>query len=87
MGWRYLLSNKSKRLFKGTGSPRTFFDRRVRFTGGTKSVSLGKVLPESWSYIRIEIVDRDSDAVTVKFTKLLEEFAGAQSTTANQGSE
>lgn len=81
------MAKYAPRQFKGTGNPRTFFDRRVRMTGGTKSVSLGKILPDSWSYIRVEVVDRDSDAVTIKLTKLLEEYTNAQDNTANQGSE
>lgn len=61
-----------KRQFKGTSKPRLFFDRKLRPAGNTRVVSLGKVLPEGWSYIRMEIVDRTENTVTVQFTKLLE---------------
>jgi len=75
--------NKSPQ-FKGTSSPRLFFDRKIRTTGNTKSVSLGKVLPQSWYYTRLEIVDRDANSVTVKFTKLLENTPNASDTAISQ---
>ena len=70
--------------FKGTSAPRLFFDRKIRKTGNTKSVSLGKILPQSWYYTRLEIVDRDANSVTVKFTKLLENVPNASDTTINK---
>lgn len=76
-----------KRQFKGTAKPRLFFDRLVRDTGNTRSLSLGKVIPEIWHYVRIEVIDRESDSVTVKITKLLEKMPNASDTKAHQGSE
>jgi hypothetical protein len=73
-----------KRQFKGTKAPRLFFDRTVRKTGNTKSLSLGKVIPASWSYVRIEIVDRDESSITVKITKLLETTQDAPDSNGNK---
>ena len=72
-----------KRQFKGTSKPRLFFDIKVRPTGGTRSVSLGRILPKRWYYIRAEVVDRERNSITVKFTKLLEMEADAPDTNAN----
>lgn len=83
------MSSKSskQRQFKGTTKPRLFFDRKIRPSGNTKVVSLGKILPISWYFTRMEVVDRDANSVTVKFTKLLEMSQDASDTTANTGSE
>lgn len=79
------MTAKSKiKQFKGTSAPRLFFDRKIRKTGNTKSVSLGKILPQSWYYTRLEIVGREADSVTVKFTKLLEYTQNASDTTINK---
>ena len=76
-----------KRQFKGTAKPRLFFDRLVRETGNTRSLSLGKAIPQGWGYVRIEVIDRESDSVTVRITKLLERLPNAPDTKANKGSE
>ena len=76
-----------KRQFKGTSKPRLFFDRVIRKTGNTVSVSLGKILPKSWYYARLEIVDRGADYITIKFTKLLENEPNASDTATNQASK
>lgn len=76
-----------KRQFKGTSKPRLFFDRLVRTTGCTKSLSLGKVLPKDWGYVRIEVIDREANSLTLKITKLLEATTDAQNTKAHKGSE
>ena len=80
-------SKSVKRQFKGTSAPRLFFDRRVRETGGTISVSLGKILPHNWYYIRLEVIDRNDDSVTVKITKLLENKPYASDTATNKTGE
>ena len=82
---RYQL--QPKKQFKGTSAPRLFFDRRVRETGGTISVSLGKILPHNWYYIRLEVIDRGVNSVTVKFTKLLENEPHASDTPNSQASQ
>lgn len=78
---------KQKRQFVGTAKPRLFFDRRVRPTGSTLSISLGKFIPATWSYVRIELVDREDDAVTIRISKLLERPIDACGNTADTGSE
>jgi hypothetical protein len=82
-----LQAKKKTRQFKGTSIPRLFFDRRVRPTGHTTSISLGKIIPESWSYVRMEVIDREAESVTVKFTKLLETEIHACDTSINKGCE
>lgn len=77
-------TNKQKRQFKGTKAPRLFFDRTVRQTGNTKSLSLGKVIPLEWSYVRIEVIDREADSVTIKLTKLLGSDIGAPDSKADK---
>ena len=78
---------KQKRQFKGTKSPRLFFDRRVRATGNTRSISLGKLIPESWYYVRMEIIDREEDSITIKFSRLLETIPNACDTATCKGCE
>ncbi len=78
------MSKKQKRQFSGTAAPRLFFDRRVRPTGNTVSISLGKFVPLEWSYVRIELVDREADSVTIKISKLLVTETDACNSTVNK---
>lgn len=75
------------RQFKGTSKTRLFFDRLVREQGNTRSLSLGKVIPDMWSYVRIEVIDREADSITLKISKLLETTPDAQNNTAHKGCE
>ncbi len=76
---------QAKRQFKGTKAPRLFFDRRVRTTGDTKSLSLGKVLPANWYYVRVEVTDRDANSITIKITRLLETQINASDNKTDTG--
>lgn len=60
-----------KRQFKGTGERRTFFDRKVRKVGYSRVLSMSKIIPEDWAWIRMSILNKTDDAVEVLFTKLL----------------
>ncbi len=79
--------DKQKRQFKGTSKPRLFFDRDVRQTGFTKSISLGKVIPDGWNRVRVQVIDRDEYAVVVKFSRLVEVNPNACDTSVNKGCE
>jgi len=59
------------RQFKGGAKPRTFFDRKVRKEGHTRSLSLSKVIPEDWGYVRIRILKQKDDSVEIRITKML----------------
>ena len=61
----------AKRQFKGTSVPKTFYDRRVRLVGYTRVVSLGKIIPEDWAYVRMRVLNKTPDTIEVLFTKLL----------------
>jgi hypothetical protein len=61
-----------KRQFTGGTKPRTFFDRKVRSEGHTRSLSLGKVIPKNWAYVRIKVLRKKSDMVEVRITKMLD---------------
>ena len=62
-----------KRQFKSGAKPRTFFDRKVREEGYTRTVSLGKILPKQWIYVRVQIISQKPDELIVRITKLAEE--------------
>jgi len=62
-----------KRRFKGVSKPRTFFDRKLIKQGATRYLSVGKVLPKSWRYVRVEKLAGKEDYLIIKITKLLEE--------------
>jgi len=62
-----------KRRFKGVSKPRSFFDRKLIRQGATRYLAVGKVLPKSWRYVRIEKLEESENHVILKTTKLLEE--------------
>ena len=63
--------SKRPKQFKGTSKRRTFFDRKVRKVGYSRVLSMTKVVPEDWAYVRIIMMNRTSDAVEVLLEKLM----------------
>jgi len=61
----------TKRQFKGATKPRTFFDRKVRIEGYTRSLSLGKVIPKDWQYVRIRVINKTQDFIKLEILKLM----------------
>lgn len=62
---------KQVKQFERTSQRRTFYDRRVRKTGFSRVVSLSKVLPESWTYVRITPLNITDISVQLLFEKLM----------------
>jgi len=61
-----------KKQFKGTTQRRAHYDRKVIMQGQTRYIALGKVIPETWSYVRITLVKRTDASVEILIEKLLE---------------
>ena len=57
---------------------RTFFDRIVRIEGYTRTLSLGKILPKGWRYVRISVKSRTDDEILISVIKLLGDENHAQ---------
>lgn len=73
-----------KRHFQTTVQRRTFFDRKVLHYGQSRAVSLGKVIPKDWEYVRIGVIDKNPATVTIAITRLKVTESHAQNTTANK---
>ena len=69
--------------FKGVTKRREFYDRKVHRTGSTVLLSLGKVLPHEWSYVRITPLKRTDNSVELLIEKLLELDNNAPNKTIN----
>jgi xanthine dehydrogenase molybdopterin-binding subunit B len=48
-----------------------FYDRKVQAHGYTRLLSLGKVIPEDWRYVRIFVVKQTPTEVHIIIKKLL----------------
>jgi len=48
-----------------------FFDRKVQAYGYTRALSLGKVLPKDWRYVRIYVTKATENEVHLVIRKLL----------------
>lgn len=48
-----------------------FFDRKVQAYGYTRALSLGKVLPKDWRYVRIYVTKATENEVHLIIRKLL----------------
>ncbi len=75
---------KIKRQFRTKAKKRTFFDRGVRPQGYTRVVSMGKIIPKGWTYVRITPIKREGNIITVTFERLLGENNHAQTSKDNQ---
>jgi len=61
----------AKRQFKAGPKTRTFFDRKVRYEGHTRSLSLSKVIPDGWRFVRIRLTKQDPDKVSIIIENLM----------------
>jgi len=69
---------QNKRQFHTAPKRRTFFDRKVLKYGASRTVSMSKFIPEDWQYVRISVVEKNPNTVTLTITKLLVSESHAQ---------
>jgi len=62
---------QQKRQFKSGPKTRTFFDRKVRQEGGSRVLSLSKLIPKDWTYVRIRLIRQTADYIQLDVEKLL----------------
>ena len=74
---------QQKRQFKGTQSRRRYFDRKINQTGNSRMIALTKVIPETWTYVRITPLRRTPESVEILIERLLELNTNAPDTTIN----
>ena len=75
---------KIVKQFERTSQRRSFYDRRVRRTGYSRVISLSKVIPEDWTYVRITPLGVTPDSVQLLIEKLMGADDTAQSKTNNK---
>ena len=46
---------RDKRQFKNTSKAPTYYDRKVIHTKTTRMLSMGKIIPKDWQYVRIHL--------------------------------
>jgi len=68
----------------GRKAHRTFFDRKVRHEGFSRTLSLGKIIPKNWLYVRIRKISEAHHKITVELTCLLEGIPNTQNTQTNK---
>ena len=76
-----------KRQFSGTRGSRKFFDRKVLHYGYSRTLSMGKVIPKEWQYVRMKVVKTSPESITVEITKLLGGESTAQTTPTHKNNK
>ncbi len=46
-------------------------DQKINTSGRGRSLAVGKVLPHSWSWVRVTVIEESTTEVTVKIRKLV----------------
>jgi len=65
------LKKKSKRRqFKGTKSPPGVYTRHVTPHGYSRSITVGRIIPEGWRLVNVQVLERNENSITIKITKL-----------------
>ena len=67
-----------KQVVSAPQKARLFFDRKVRKEGGTRALSMGKIIPKGWLYVRLFPHAQTETQITVIIVKLLGEENHAQ---------
>jgi len=75
------------RQFKGTSRPRAFYDRKVRRSGYSRVISISKIIPEDWLYVRLTPLNRTDKSVEVLIEALLRGNEDAQTEKADKEGE
>jgi len=76
-----------KQTIKAGTKPRLFYDRKVQKTGSTRLLSLGKVIPVGWRYVRIRKLREDINILYISIEKLYEEKNNAQTNTTHKNNK
>lgn len=79
--------NMTEQTFTGQYKPRNFFDRKVQNTGYTRTLSIGKIIPKEWKYVRLTVIEKTNTYVVVKIDKLLGENTYAHITSTGAESK
>jgi len=82
-----LQEQKPKRQFKTATKPKTHYDRKIVRTGYTIAVSMGKIIPKNWEYVRITKMTEDEHSITIRIDKLLGENNDAHTTQTNKANQ
>lgn len=77
---------RSKRQFQTAAKRRTFYDRKVLRYGYSATVSMGRIIPKTWQYVRVRIIEQTDKHITVEFEKLLGDEMIAPITQAHKSS-
>jgi len=62
---------KKKRQFKGTSKARKFYDRKVLHYGHTRTLSLGRIIPKDWRYVRLKVTKKTPTQINLVIRKLV----------------
>jgi len=58
--------SKKEKKFTGKSKKRTFFDRRVRIQGGSRVLSLGKIIPSGWEWVRLTKLNETAKSIVFR---------------------
>ena len=75
---------------KTEGSQRArpiFYDRKVIRRGWGAQISVGKILPKRWRYVRLWLLEKTKDYVTIRIERLLENHDATYITKTNKKGE
>lgn len=61
---------QAKKQFQTSAQKRTFFDRKVLNYGSSRTVAMGKIIPKGWPYVRMTIIEQDTNSRTIRIEKL-----------------
>lgn len=77
-------TRKVVRQFRGKKPKHKSYDRKVRQQGNTMVISLGKIIPDGWLYVRLTPLRITDTHVELLIEKLLGAEDNAQVETVNQ---
>lgn len=77
---------QDKKQFHITAERRTFFDRKVLHYGSSRTVAIGKIIPADWPYVRMTILAKKDNTITVQLDKLFMGVSHARDTKTNKTS-
>ena len=77
----------SRRQFVQKSKKQKYYDRKLWKSGNTRGISIGKIIPADWLYVRAYIADQGPDWITVQFIKLAGVTSNAHTPTSHKANK
>lgn len=64
-------NNMEQKVAKIPKKANSFYPRKLVGSGGTRTLAVGKILPNNWSMVKVTVLEKDDKQCILKLEKLI----------------